>query len=79
MILERIVDPKDIRKLNEVETLRLCDELRAFLLAQVSKTGGHLASNLGVVELTVAITAFLIRPTTDWCLMWVISAMSTRL
>ena len=55
MILERIGNPKDIQKLNSEEIGLLCDELRAFLLAQVSKTGGHLASNLGVVELTVAI------------------------
>lgn len=55
MILERIVETKDIQRLNEDETRLLCDELRAFLLTQVSKTGGHLASNLGVVELTVAI------------------------
>ena len=55
MILERIASPKDIRNLNEKEIRCLCDELRAFLLTQVSKTGGHLASNLGVVELTVAI------------------------
>ena len=55
LILERINDPKDLKKLNDTETRMLCDELREFLLAQVSVTGGHLASNLGVVELTVAI------------------------
>ena len=55
MILERIRNPQDVRKLNEEETLQLCHELRAFLLQKVSRTGGHLASNLGLVELTVAI------------------------
>lgn len=55
MILERINDPKDIKKLNNEEARRLCSELREFLVGQVSQTGGHLASNLGVVELTVAI------------------------
>ncbi len=55
LILERINDPKDLRTLDNKELRILCDELREFLLAQVSGTGGHLASNLGVVELTVAI------------------------
>ena len=55
MILERINNPNDIRALNNEETRVLCEELREFMLAQVSRTGGHLASNLGVVELTVAI------------------------
>lgn len=55
MILDKINLPDDIRALNEDQTRQLCDELRAFLLDNVSRTGGHLASNLGVVELTVAI------------------------
>lgn len=55
MILERIRDPKDIKDLNKEEIKQLCGELRTFLVENVSKTGGHLASNLGVVELTVAI------------------------
>lgn len=55
MILERIHDPKDIKDLNKAEIQQLCHELRQFLVEKVSKTGGHLASNLGVVELTVAI------------------------
>ena len=55
MILEHINAPSDVKQLNESEAQRLCDELRTFLVNEVSKTGGHLASNLGVVELTVAI------------------------
>ncbi|MBE6919004.1 MAG: 1-deoxy-D-xylulose-5-phosphate synthase [Ruminococcaceae bacterium] len=55
LILERIYDPKDVKDLNDEEARVLCGELREFLLGQVSRTGGHLASNLGVVELTVAI------------------------
>ena len=55
MILERINDPRDLKNLNDDEARALCGELRDFLLARVSRTGGHLASNLGVVELTVAI------------------------
>ena len=55
MILEQIHSPRDVKALNEAELSLLCGELRGFLVEQVSHTGGHLASNLGVVELTVAI------------------------
>lgn len=54
-ILNRIHSTEDIKKLNGEELAILCKELRKFLLQKVSKTGGHLASNLGVVELTVAL------------------------
>lgn len=54
-ILNQIQKKDDIKKLNEEELKTLCRELRRFLLRSVSKTGGHLASNLGVVELTVAL------------------------
>ena len=54
-ILNQIHTTEDIKKLNEEELKLLCRELRKFLLQKVSKTGGHLASNLGVVELTVAL------------------------
>ena len=55
MILDSIHSPEDIRALDQNQLPQLCKELRQFLLENVSKTGGHLASNLGVVELTVAI------------------------
>ncbi len=54
-ILERIHSSADVKKLNPDELEPLCDEIRAFLIRTLSKTGGHLASNLGTVELTVAI------------------------
>ncbi|MCI5678820.1 MAG: 1-deoxy-D-xylulose-5-phosphate synthase [Bacteroidales bacterium] len=53
--MNRIHSTEDIKKLNGEEMAVLCKELRKFLLQKVSKTGGHLASNLGVVELTVAL------------------------
>ena len=53
-ILKHIHSTEDIKNLNEKELKQLCRELRRFLLQKVSKTGGHLASNLGVVELTMA-------------------------
>ncbi len=53
--LSRVNSPEDVKKLNKRELTALCDEIRDFLIRSVSKTGGHLASNLGVVELTVAL------------------------
>lgn len=55
MILEKIHTPADVKVLKEEQLPQLCQELRAFLVDRVSRTGGHLASNLGAVELTVAI------------------------
>ena len=55
MILQTIHSPEDIKKLDQAQLRQLCLEMREFLVQNVSKTGGHLASNLGAVELTVAI------------------------
>lgn len=55
MILESIHSPEDVKSLTNSEAVELCRELRDFLIKNVSQTGGHLASNLGAVELTVAI------------------------
>ncbi|MCI8690783.1 MAG: 1-deoxy-D-xylulose-5-phosphate synthase [Oscillibacter sp.] len=55
MLLETIHSPNDVRKLSRDALPQLCKELREFLVRSVSETGGHLASNLGAVELTVAI------------------------
>jgi 1-deoxy-D-xylulose-5-phosphate synthase len=54
-LLETINDPSDMRKLPRTQLKALADELRAFLLDSVSKTGGHLSSNLGTVELSIAL------------------------
>lgn len=54
-LLNTIHRPADVRALQEDELPALCREVRDFLIDSVSKTGGHLASNLGVVELTVAL------------------------
>jgi 1-deoxy-D-xylulose-5-phosphate synthase len=53
--LDKINTPKDLETLTKSQLGALCAELREFLIQNVSDTGGHLASNLGVVELTVAI------------------------
>src|SRR6267378_4062373 len=54
-ILDRIGSPADLRSLSEVELRALAEEIRQFLVQTVSKTGGHLGPNLGVVELTLAL------------------------
>ena len=54
-ILERIQGHADLTHLSQAEQAQLCDELRQFLVSHVAQTGGHLASNLGVVELSVAL------------------------
>ncbi|SNX55373.1 1-deoxy-D-xylulose-5-phosphate synthase [Thermoanaerobacterium sp. RBIITD] len=54
-MLEKINSPYDIKKLNTNELELLSEEIRSFLINHISKTGGHLASNLGVVELTIAL------------------------
>ncbi|MCB1966474.1 MAG: 1-deoxy-D-xylulose-5-phosphate synthase, partial [Candidatus Accumulibacter sp.] len=54
-LLDTISDPAQVRKLERRQLPQLADELRAFLVESVSRTGGHLSSNLGTVELTVAL------------------------
>ena len=54
-LLETINDPSDLRLLPRTQLTPLANELRQFLLESVSKTGGHLSSNLGTVELTIAL------------------------
>ncbi|MBU9725065.1 1-deoxy-D-xylulose-5-phosphate synthase [Diplocloster modestus] len=55
MYLERINQPNDIKKIEEKNLPLLAEEIRRFLIDKISTTGGHLASNLGVVELTMAL------------------------
>lgn len=62
MILEKIKKENDIKELSEEELEILADEIREFLIQKISVTGGHLASNLGVVELTMALHLFLDLP-----------------
>lgn len=55
MVIEKIKKVNDIKKLNQEELIILSQEIREFLIDNISVTGGHLASNLGVVELTMAL------------------------
>ncbi len=54
-MLEKINSPKDVKKLNIEQKKQLAEEIRKYILEIVSENGGHLASNLGVVELTIAL------------------------
>ena len=54
-ILESIRGHSDLTVLTDMEREELCRQIRRFIVSHVAKTGGHLASNLGVVELTVAL------------------------
>src|SRR5450830_1092974 len=61
-LLQKVNDPADLRRLTRSELKQLSDELRAYVIDSVSKTGGHLSSNLGTVELTVALHAVFNTP-----------------
>lgn len=61
-LLDKINKPNDIKNINPQDYKKLAEEIRTFLISNVSKTGGHLASNLGVVELTMALHLFLDFP-----------------
>jgi 1-deoxy-D-xylulose-5-phosphate synthase len=62
-ILEKIISPADVKKLSMVELERLAEEIRERLIVGVSKTGGHIGPNLGVVELTLAMHYVFDTPT----------------
>lgn len=77
-ILERINSSNDIKKLPEEELQPLCQELRDYMISSISRTGGHLASNLGAVELTVALHRVYDTSRDRVVLTSAIRAMSTR-
>ena len=54
-MLEKIKSSEDVKKLSKQEKTELAEEIRKYILEVVSENGGHLASNLGVVELTIAL------------------------
>ena len=61
-LLEKINKPNDIKNIDKKDYPKLAEEIRKFLIDSVSKTGGHLASNLGTVDLTIALHAVLDFP-----------------
>ncbi|NDL66261.1 1-deoxy-D-xylulose-5-phosphate synthase [Clostridiales bacterium F-3ap] len=61
-MLDRIAGPEDVKKLGRREQQLLAKEIRRYLVSHVSKTGGHLSSNLGVVELTIALHGVFTSP-----------------
>ena len=86
LLLDSINQPADLKQLNEKQVEQLCEEIRSFLLKNISKTGGHLASNLGMVELTVALHRVLETPQdkivfqtrTKVCTMHLLPGMATQ-
>ena len=77
-LLERINAPGEIKNLPMTDMPALCEEIRQFLIKSVSETGGHLSSNLGVVELTVALHRVLDSRRTSFCLTSATSATPTN-
>ena len=65
--LDKIQKNGDVKKLPQQELPLLCEDIRNFLIESVSSTGGHLSSNLGVVELTVALHRALTLPQARLC------------
>ena len=59
-MLDQIHSPQDIKKLDLDQLQSLADEIRAFLIQTIQKTGGHLAPNLGTIEMTIAMHYVLI-------------------
>jgi 1-deoxy-D-xylulose-5-phosphate synthase len=70
-MLEKINSPQDLKNLSLKELELLADDIREFLISSVTKTGGHLASNLGVVELTIALHYIFNAP--DDSIIWDVS------
>ncbi len=62
MILDSITQPDDLRELSQRQLVELCGEIREFIIETVNRTGGHLGSNLGIVELTIALHRVLSSP-----------------
>ena len=62
-LLETIHSPADLKRLNPAQMADLAEEIRAFLIQTLAKTGGHLGPNLGVVELTLALHYVFDTPT----------------
>jgi 1-deoxy-D-xylulose-5-phosphate synthase len=69
-LLDQIKASYDVKKLDLEELERLCEEIRKEIIFTVSKNGGHLASNLGVVELTLALHYVFDLPGINWYGMW---------
>ena len=67
MLLPSIETPADVRSLTPDELTQLATEIRTFIVETVTATGGHLGSNLGVVELTLAVHRVFHSPATPCC------------
>ena len=77
-LLDKVASPADMKRLSDSELVTLAGELRAETISAVSDTGGLLGAGLGVIELTVALHAVLMRPKTRLSGMFRISLTLTR-
>ena len=77
-LLDTINLPQDLRRLDKKQLPQIAAELRAFLLDSIGKTGGHFASNLGAVELTIALHYVYDTPEDKWFGMSAIKAIRTK-
>ncbi len=77
-MLESIHSPADLRKLQRGDLPRLAADVRQCVLDNVSQTGGHLSSNLGTVELTVALHYVFNTPKIASCGMWATKLIRTK-
>ena len=78
MLLDEIKGPNDIKKIEKEDYGILAEEIREFLIDRISECGGHLASNLGVVELTMALHLSLDLPDDKIVWMWGIRHIPIR-
>ena len=77
-VLDHIVEPGDIKYLKPCCLQKLAAEIRTYLVEKISQTGGHIASNLGVVELTIALHTVFQSPQDKLYGMWGIKLMFTK-
>ena len=77
-LLETIGSPQDLRDCDPGQLPQLAHDLREYILKSVAKTGGHLSSNLGTVELSLALHYVLTPQKTGLFGMWVTRVMHTR-
>ena len=74
-VLDRINTPKDLKVLSRNELIQLCGEIRQQMLFRLSATGGHVGSNLAIIEATVALHYVFDSPVDKLFLMYLINAM----
>lgn len=78
MYIEKINRPSDVKRIARDDLKQLADEMRQALLTKLSRHGGHIGPNLGMVEATVALPMCLIHRAIKWCMMFPINLIRTK-